>query len=80
MLLRERKLPTPRAVGVGILAGQGVRQLDATLAGRHFDCILYCDMSRFWRGGTNETGYYLRGLKPAGVDVSFPADSEQAFR
>ncbi len=32
------------------------------------------DISRFSRGGTNETGFYLHRLKMAGVDVVFTAD------
>ena len=31
MLLREHELPTPLPVGVGILAGQGVRSFDAAV-------------------------------------------------
>ena len=42
--------------------------------GRDFDTILCYDISRFSRGGTNETGYYLHRLKMAGVNVLFPAD------
>jgi len=42
--------------------------------GRDFDAILCYDISRFSRGGTNETGYYLHRLKLAGVEVVFTAD------
>ena len=42
--------------------------------GRDFDTILCYDMSRFSRGGTNETGYYLHRLRQAGVEVIFPAE------
>ena len=41
---------------------------------RDFDSILCYDISRFSRGGTNETGYYLHRLNLAGVDVVFTAD------
>lgn len=42
--------------------------------GPDFEAILCYDISRFSRGGTNETGYYLHRLKMAGVDVVFTAD------
>lgn len=42
--------------------------------GRDFDTIICYDISRFSRGGTNETGYYLHRLEKAGVDAIFPAD------
>ena len=42
--------------------------------GGDFETILCYDISRFSRGGTNETGYYLHRLKTAGVDVLFTAD------
>ena len=42
--------------------------------GRDFETILCYDISRFSRGGTNETGFYLHWLKVAGVDVVFTAD------
>ena len=42
--------------------------------GRDFETILCYDISRFSRGGTNETGYYLHRLKLVGVDVVFTAD------
>jgi DNA invertase Pin-like site-specific DNA recombinase len=41
---------------------------------RDFDAILCYDISRFSRGGTNETGYYLYRLQQAGVQVVFCAD------
>jgi DNA invertase Pin-like site-specific DNA recombinase len=42
--------------------------------GRDFDAILCYDISRFSRGGTNETGYYVHRLHMAGVEVVFTAD------
>jgi hypothetical protein len=42
--------------------------------GRDFDTLRCYDNSRFSRGGTNETGFYLHRLKFAGVDVNFTAD------
>ena len=42
--------------------------------GRDFDVVLCYDISRFSRGGTNETGYYLHRLRLAGVDALFAAD------
>lgn len=42
--------------------------------GRDFDAVLVYDISRFSRGGTNETGYYLHRLKLAGVEVVFAAE------
>lgn len=42
--------------------------------GHDFDAILCYDISRFSRGGTNETGYYLHRLKLAGVEVVFAAE------
>ena len=51
------------------------RMIEAAEHGCDFECILCYDMSRFSRGGTNETGYYLHRLKLAGVDVLFPADA-----
>jgi len=42
--------------------------------GRDFDAILCYDISRFSRGGTNETGYYLYRLQQVGVQVTFCAD------
>jgi len=50
-------------------------QLLGAAEGDHdFQAILCYDISRFSRGGTNETGYYLHRLKMAGVDVVFTAD------
>jgi DNA invertase Pin-like site-specific DNA recombinase len=43
-------------------------------AGSDFRTVLCYDISRFSRGGTNETGYYLHRLKLVGVDVIFPAE------
>lgn len=42
--------------------------------GRDFDAILCYDISRFSRGGTNETGYYLHRLNMAGVEAIFCAE------
>jgi DNA invertase Pin-like site-specific DNA recombinase len=42
--------------------------------GRDFDAVLVYDISRFSRGGTNETGYYLHRLKLAGVETIFCAE------
>jgi DNA invertase Pin-like site-specific DNA recombinase len=42
--------------------------------GRDFDAVLCYDISRFSRGGTNETGYYLHRLKLAGVEAHFVAE------
>ncbi len=42
--------------------------------GRDFEAILCYDISRFSRGGTNETGYYLHRLQLSGVNVVFTAD------
>ncbi len=51
-------------------------QLIATAEnGRDFESILCYDISRFSRGGTNETGYYLHRLNLAGVNVQFTADA-----
>ena len=50
------------------------RMIDAAESGCDFETILCYDISRFSRGGTNETGYYLHRLKTAGVKVLFPAD------
>lgn len=50
-------------------------QLIATAEnGRDFETILCYDISRFSRGGTNETGYYLHRLHLAGVNVVFTAE------
>ena len=51
------------------------RMIETAENGRDFDTILCYDMSRFSRGGTNETGYYLHRMKLAGVEVLFPADA-----
>lgn len=48
--------------------------IDMAENGRDFETVLCYDISRFSRGGTNETGYYLHRLKMAGVNVLFPAD------
>jgi site-specific DNA recombinase len=42
--------------------------------GRDFDAVLCYDISRFSRGGTNETGYYLYRLQQAGVQAVFCSD------
>ncbi len=42
--------------------------------GRDFDAVLCYDMSRFSRGGTNETGYYIHRLRLAGVETHFTAE------
>ncbi|MEX0654657.1 MAG: recombinase family protein [Phycisphaeraceae bacterium] len=42
--------------------------------GRDFDAVLCYDLSRFSRGGTNETGYYIHRLHMAGVESIFPAE------
>jgi len=39
-----------------------------------FSTVLCYDISRFSRGGTNETGYYLHRLKMAGVEALFCAE------
>lgn len=39
-----------------------------------FDAVLCYDISRFSRGGTNETGYYLHRLKMVGVEGVFCAE------
>jgi site-specific DNA recombinase len=43
-------------------------------AGSDFRTILCYDISRFSRGGTNETGYYLHRLKLVGVEAIFVAE------
>jgi DNA invertase Pin-like site-specific DNA recombinase len=43
-------------------------------AGAGFRTILCYDISRFSRGGTNETGFYLHRLKLAGVEAIFVAE------
>ena len=42
--------------------------------GCDFDVVLCYDISRFSRGGTNETGYYLHRLGLVGVQAIFPAE------
>lgn len=39
-----------------------------------FKTVICYDISRFSRGGTNETGYYLHRLQTAGVQTIFAAD------
>ena len=41
---------------------------------RDFSTVLCYDISRFSRGGTNETGFFLHRLKLVGVEVVFTAD------
>jgi DNA invertase Pin-like site-specific DNA recombinase len=43
-------------------------------AGSDFKTILCYDISRFSRGGTNETGYFLHRLRLAGVEAIFVAE------
>lgn len=43
--------------------------------GRDFDAVLCYDISRFSRGGTNETGFYVYRLQQAGVAALFCADA-----
>lgn len=50
------------------------RMLKDAEGGGGFAAVLCYDMSRFSRGGTNETGYYLHRLQLAGVDVIFCAE------
>ncbi|MBI1373916.1 MAG: hypothetical protein GC159_14430 [Phycisphaera sp.] len=48
---------------------------DAESKGRcDFEAVLCYDISRFSRGGTNETGYYLHRLGLVGVNAIFPAE------
>jgi hypothetical protein len=63
------------------ISGTSVRdrdQFEAMIAdaenGRDFDAVLCYDLSRFSRGGTNETGYYIHRLNLAGVESIFPAE------
>ena len=42
--------------------------------GRDFEAVLCYDISRFSRGGTNETGYFLHRLTLAGVKAVFTAE------
>lgn len=48
--------------------------MQAAENGRNFDVVLCYDMSRFSRGGTNETGFYLHRLRIAGVQTVFTAE------
>lgn len=41
---------------------------------RDFEAVLCYDISRFSRGGTNETGFYLHRLSVVGVHALFPAE------
>jgi len=50
------------------------RMLKDAEGGGGFAAILCYDMSRFSRGGTNETGYYLHRLQLVGVDAVFCAE------
>lgn len=50
------------------------RMLKDAEGGGTFTAVLCYDMSRFSRGGTNETGYYLHRLQLAGVDAIFCAE------
>ena len=43
-------------------------------AGSDFKTVLCYDLSRFSRGGTNETGFYLHRLRLAGVEAIFVAE------
>jgi len=42
--------------------------------GKDFEAVLCYDISRFSRGGTNETGFYLHRLTQAGVRAIFTAE------
>lgn len=50
------------------------RMIREAEAGSDFKAIICYDISRFSRGGTNETGYYLHRLKLAGIEAVFPAE------
>ena len=50
------------------------QMLKAAENGRDFETVLCYDISRFSRGGTNETGFYLHRLHLVGVGVVFTAD------
>jgi DNA invertase Pin-like site-specific DNA recombinase len=50
------------------------QMMKAAENGRDFETVLCYDISRFSRGGTNETGFYLHRLHLAGVGVVFTAD------
>ena len=43
--------------------------------GRDFEAVLVYDISRFSRGGTNETGFFLYRLQQVGVRVLFCAEA-----
>jgi DNA invertase Pin-like site-specific DNA recombinase len=51
-----------------------VKMIAAAENGKDFDAVLCYDISRFSRGGANETGYYVHRLKLAGVSSVFCAD------
>ena len=50
------------------------QMIDDAEAGADFKTVLCYDISRFSRGGTNETGYYLHRLRLVRVDAIFPAE------
>jgi len=50
------------------------QMMKAAENGRDFETVLCYDISRFSRGGTNETGYFLHRLHMAGVGVVFTAE------
>jgi len=50
------------------------RMIKAAENGRDFDAVLCYDISRFSRGGTNETGFYLHRLTQVGVQAIFCAE------
>jgi site-specific DNA recombinase len=50
------------------------QMMKAAENGRDFETVLCYDISRFSRGGTNETGFYLHRLHLVGVGVVFTAD------
>ena len=51
-----------------------MRDAEASGGGRDFETVLVYDISRFSRGGTNETGFYLHRLHLAGVEAIFCAE------
>ncbi|MDA8745257.1 recombinase family protein [Rubripirellula amarantea] len=51
-----------------------IDMIEAAENGRDFDVVICYDISRFSRGGTNETGYYLHRLRMVGVRAVFAAD------
>lgn len=55
--------------------GQFERMIADAENGRDFAAVLCYDVSRFSRGGNNETGYYLYRLQQAGAEVVFCADA-----